>query len=51
MSFLPLALLLCPICTVHRAQGGSALVLLLGMIFVPYLIVGFVVRAIRRADR
>ncbi len=51
MSGVSLALLLCPICAIHRAQSGSALVLLLGMIFVPYFIVGFVVRAIRRADQ
>jgi hypothetical protein len=44
------ALLLCPICAIHRAQTGTAALLLLGMIFVPYFIVGFVVRAIRRAD-
>jgi hypothetical protein len=50
MSAATMALLLCPICAVHKAQTGAALGLLLGMILVPYFIVGFVVRAIRRAD-
>ncbi len=50
MSAPLLALLLCPICAVHRAQSGTAAALLLGMIFVPYFIVTLVVRAIQRAD-
>lgn len=50
MSGVLLTLLLCPICAVHRAQSGAAAVFLLGMIFVPYVVVLLVVRAIRRAD-
>jgi hypothetical protein len=43
-------LLLCPICTVHRAQSGAGALLLLAMIAIPYFVVLLVVRAIRRAD-
>lgn len=50
MSAALFALLLCPICAVHRAQSGAAAVFLLGMIFVPYFVVLLVVRAIQRAD-
>jgi hypothetical protein len=50
MTALPLSLLLCPICAVHRAQSGAAAAVLLGMIFVPYFVVLLVVRAIQRAD-
>ena len=50
MSAPILALLLCPICALHTAQSGPAAVLLISMIFVPYFIVGFVLRAIRHAD-
>ena len=40
-------LLLCPLCISGRAQGAGALLLLAGMIAVPYLVVAVVVRAIR----
>lgn len=44
-------LLLCPFCISGRvAQGGGAVLLLAGMIVLPYLIVLAVVRAIRSED-
>jgi len=43
-------LVLCPLCISGRAQGGGALLLLAGMIAVPYLVVAAVAHAIRSED-
>lgn len=45
-----LLLLLCPLCTSGRGQGGWALLVIAGMIAVPYLVVLLVARAIREED-